>query len=223
VGSWDLRLQRYLLAIPGSGASDNDTVWAFHFGTNEAQLISQGQLYKRSQPVSVWGQFLRRTPMTLADLPVELQRVPGELGDPALSGAFPVIVSGDYSGGVHEQELLTDDDGEAVHAHVEFGPFPKDPIMVAHIGKVLTEVRFRGKLASGSSMNVKVRPTHKSTWTALPTPVAFQGDHFTVKVDGSGVEGEQFFIRLEDMGQYSWTRLHSMCLMGTHTGRPWKP
>ena len=223
VGYWDQRLQRYLLAVPSPGASDNDRVWEFHFSTPEAQIIQQGQLYKRSQVVSVFGFFFRRTPFTLADLPVQLRQLPAELGDPVLSGAFPVVISGDYQGGLYEQELTTDDDGVARTSTVEFGPYPKETPTAMHLGRLLREVRFRGRLTANSNFKVLVRPAHLSEWKELPTVVQFSNDRFTFMVPGSGIQGEQFFIKLVDEGQYSWSRVYSMAVFGSHTGAFWKP
>jgi len=221
VGKWDLRLQRYLLAMPEPGGANNNLVWQFNFSTNEAQLLNQGQLYKKRQPISVFGEFTRDSPFTLEDLPVQLQQVPFELGDPILSGAYPVLLSGNFSGGLFEQELLTDDDGIPINAWVEFGPYPKDPMITVHVGKVLTWLRFRGRFTPGSSMTVKIRPVHEDVWRTLPSLIQVMKDRFTVKLDGAGIQGEQFFVRLEDSGQYSWSRVYSMTLFGTHTGAPW--
>jgi hypothetical protein len=222
VGYWDQRLQRYLLAVPSPGASDNDTLWQFNFSTPEAQIIQQGQLYKRSQDNSILGFFFRRTPLTLADLPMQMQQTPAALGDPAFSGAFPVLVSGDYQGNLFEQELTTDDNGVPRTATVELGPYPKDPMTQVHVGKTLQTIRLRGRFTAGSSFRVYVRPVHKDEWILLPQVASFESDRHTFKADSSNIEGEQFFIKIEDTGQFSWSRLTSISLFGTHTGAFWR-
>jgi len=222
VGHWDLRLQRYLLAQPKPGSSDNDTLWEFHFATNEAQLLNQGQLYKRRQTIARTGEFLRRSPLRCRDLPVLCKRVPFTCTDPEMSGAFPAFISGDYTGGFFEQEMLTDDDGRPLTAVVELGPYPKDPMVTNHLGKAVTDIKFRGRFTKNSLMTVEVRPTHTQEWVPLPEVVEFNTDRYSVTISGDGIEGEQFFVRLTDSGQFSWTRVYSLVIFGTHSGAAWR-
>jgi hypothetical protein len=221
-GCWDQRLQRYLICLPTPGTTDNNTIWEFHFTTPEAQIIHQGQLYKRSQACSYLSFFHRTAPLTFATLPVSFQQIPGAFDDPVLAAAFPTLVSGDYAGGVFEHELTTDDDGFARTAYAELGPYPKDPVITAQVGKVLSEIRLRGRAVANTNVTVKIRPNHSQTWKTLPQTAGFSepgyNDRETLLLSADGIEGEQFFIRLEDNGQYSWPRMYSMTLYGTHSG-----
>lgn len=220
-GAWDQRLQRYLICLPTPGATDNNTIWEFHFTTPEAQIIHQGQLYKRSQEVSFLSFFHRTAPLTFATLPVSFQQLPGGFDDPSLAAAFPTLVSGDYAGSVYEHEVTTDDAGAARTAFVELGPYPKDPIITAQVGKVLSEIRLRGRAVANTPVTVKVRPVHSDVWITLPQVADFSSpgyvDGSTKVLSADNIEGEQFFIRLEDAGKYSWSRLYSLTLYGSHS------
>jgi hypothetical protein len=218
VGLWDSRRQRYLLAVSAPGAVSNDRVWDIRFVTD-----NKTRVYRRSQALTMLGTFYRSTPLTFATMPAgtTFQQVASSFNDSVIIGALPVLVSGDSSGRIAELEFTTDDLGAAKTAFVEYGPLPKDPMVVAALDKRLKEVRVRTHKHANTSVTVKVRPVHSESFVTLPTVIdATKPDRDTLVAQAGDLAGEQFWIRLEESSQFGAPHIYSLSLRGTHSGAP---
>jgi len=216
-GLWDGRTQRYIVSVPEPGQTDNSLIREFHFDVQRGQL--DAEIYGKHMQTSALAHFFRTTPLDFSSLPATFQQVAVAFSDPEIISAWPVIVSGDYSGHVFEHEITTDDDGLAVTASITLGPFPKDPLISTHLDKRLREIRLRGRMFANTTLTVKARPIQSETWTTFPQVIDFsQGaDRTTHQVDGDGISGEQFFVQLVNAQQFGSPRLTGMTLYGSHT------
>ena len=221
VCAWDRRRKRYLMAVPDIGETTNTKVWELHYGERD-NVRQSANLYKRLQDVSCFGFYQRTEAWTFEDVPdsMTFQDIPLSFDDPTLLSSYASMISGDYTGLVHEHEFTCQDRGETVEAFIELGPYPKDPAIQALTDKRLKEIRMRVHGWPNSTMKVYVRPTHEEDYILVQTvdmSVYIKGDTAIVPVD---LTGEQFFIKLVDDSELSSTRVYMLGIYGSHTGAP---
>ena len=77
--------------------------------------------------MAVFGFFHLTDPLGFDSLSSGFDDTPLIFDDPTILAAHLVLVSGDYSGYVYEHELTSHDNGVAIEASIELGPYPKDP------------------------------------------------------------------------------------------------